>query len=126
MDRQFVETGALRLEVGADGEAAQIRAAGELDMSSVVALEREFERLAGTNGHAIVLDLSEITFVDSTGLECLIRIARRSEDLGGRLEMRPPQQEDVVYVFELTGIERVLPIADPESAHAHTRDPELN
>ena len=55
-------------------EGRSIRLAGELDMSTAVPLEEVLGR-AVEHGGAITIDLSEVTFMDSTGIGAFLRAA---------------------------------------------------
>jgi anti-sigma B factor antagonist len=58
---------------------------GELDMSRALLLEQELRAVEDTGPSCIVIDLSELHFVDSSGLARLIAAHRRSERAGWRL-----------------------------------------
>ena len=61
-----------------------------------------------TDAHAIVVDLSELTFMDSTGLQLLLKAYARSQADSNRLSLvRGPER--VQRVFQMTGTERLLP-----------------
>jgi len=57
---------------------------------------------------SIVLDLSGLTFMGSTGAQLVMSAAIRSRGDGNRLR----GQRTVRRVFELCGVERMLPFAD--------------
>jgi anti-sigma B factor antagonist len=64
-----------RVSVEADGSERVVRFEGELDLASVPALHQEV--LAGTAGAKhVVLDLSDVTWLDSTGLRLLDDLTR--------------------------------------------------
>lgn len=69
----------LRVEPGDDG--ASFRIVGDLDVATVSIL-LDAVRAAGPFEGDVVLDLSELTFMDSTGLGALVAI---SKDLSGTL-----------------------------------------
>jgi anti-sigma B factor antagonist len=58
-------------------------------------------------GHAVLLDLSEVTFIDSTGLSALMDAHFASERNGWDFGVRHPSPA-VRRVVELAGVERVL------------------
>ena len=64
-----------------------LAAGGELDMSAAFRLESEFDRLVAP-GHVstVVLDLADVSFVDSAGLGALLAIRERANQL--RIELR--------------------------------------
>jgi stage II sporulation protein AA (anti-sigma F factor antagonist) len=83
--------------------------AGDLDNASAVALSRRLASLAeGTVGD-IVLDVSGVGFVDSVGLEALIRTHRALRDDGRRLVLRDPTPP-VARLLELTLMDATLVI----------------
>ena len=59
----------------------------------------------------VVVDLQQITFIDSAGLGVLVGAHRRMRERGGRLRIvRPPPL--VERAFELTGLDEVLDMRD--------------
>ena len=78
----------MRLAVSDLGSGDGLRVAGELDLSSAPhltdALDPRIER-----GGRIVLDVSDLTFMDSTGLQVLIRSALSLGDRGSIVLRRP-------------------------------------
>ena len=70
----------------------------------------------------VVLDLSKLTFLDSTGLRCLVTADERARDEGRRVVIvRGP--EPVQRVFSITRLEERLEMVDDASALVH--DPAL-
>lgn len=65
----------------------RIVAAGELDMSSAAELVEQCELALRLPIAALELDLSGVTFMDSTGIRCLVDCRRRCSVLGVRLEV---------------------------------------
>ena len=90
------------------------RVRGELDLSTSAELGEALEREIA-EGKSVLVDLSGVTFIDSTGLNTLIRALRSSEANGGALMVSPDLPAQVSRVFEITGLSAVLPIA-PEGA----------
>jgi anti-anti-sigma factor len=82
---------------------------GELDLGTEPVLRGVIERVEDAYD-ALVLDLSELEFVDSTGLNLAIREHLRASLDGYRLVLvRGP--EDVQRVFEIAGLDSFLPFA---------------
>ena len=84
---------------------AVLRLRGELDVSSSPALEDELSRLGGAS--MIVLDLSDLEFIDSTGLGVLVKSHQRVRDEGGRLAIVEGSGQ-VKRLLELTGLDQQL------------------
>jgi anti-anti-sigma factor len=58
-------------------DAIIVRATGEIDMSTIVVLRRELDA-ARAGAATVLLDLSGVTFMDSTGLHLLLEASRSS------------------------------------------------
>ena len=57
-----------------------------------------------------VLDMSDLSFMDSSGIALIIRISRRMRDLGGRAWIENPAKQPL-RVIDASGIDRLVPIA---------------
>jgi anti-sigma B factor antagonist len=94
----------------ADG-LARVALKGELDLSTVNKVEEELESLEAGGAALIVLDMSRLTFLDSTGLRCLVTADQRARDAGRRLVLvRGP--DAVQRVFTITRLEERLEMVD--------------
>ena len=94
-----------------DGIVHTVRLEGELDLATAEQLEHELLRVEGSDALTIVLDLSALQFIDSTGVRLIIQAHARSRADSQRLALlRGPRA--VQRVFELTGILDRLPFAD--------------
>ena len=72
--------------------------------------EQELERVEATDAAAIVVDLSGLTFMDSTGVRLLVNAGSRSRAAARRLRLqRGPVA--VQRVLELSGVATLLPFA---------------
>jgi anti-sigma B factor antagonist len=89
-------------------DACVIRAVGEVDMSTVDRLRAPLEA-ARRDGVTALLDLSGVTFIDSTGLHVMLDAARASEEAGWAWFLVRPSVP-VRRLLELTGTERLLPL----------------
>jgi anti-sigma B factor antagonist len=81
---------------------------GELDLATA---PRLVQALAAT-GDDVVLDLRDLTFMDSTGVRVLLEAA---EGAGPGLRMILPAGGDVRVTIDETGIAPLLPLVDPEA-----------
>ena len=59
---------------------------------------------------ACVLDLSGLTFMDSSGIAVIIRTSRRMRALGGRVWIENPAKQ-AMRVIDASGIDRLVPVA---------------
>jgi anti-sigma B factor antagonist len=88
-----------------------IALSGELDLAGAAALEQELARLEGEPPTAIVLDLRDVSFMDSSGLRLIAVASRRAEERGARLAL-VPGGEQVMRVFEITRMRERLDFVD--------------
>jgi anti-anti-sigma factor len=104
---------ALSVGVARSAERDHVRIVGELDMSSAGALEREISGIedGAESGH-LVVDLSDLRYVDSSGMDALLNIASSARRRRFTLEVTPGHA-GLQRIFELTGLDRVLPFSDP-------------
>jgi anti-anti-sigma factor len=79
---------------------------GELDIATAPELVDMLTRFRGL-GHAVALDLAEVTFMDSTGLTTLMDAQLAADANGWRFEIRRTSPA-VRRVFELAGVARLL------------------
>jgi anti-anti-sigma factor len=86
---------------------------GEIDLSSVGDVHGRVQGSLSGGTTLLVLDLRQVTFLDSSGLRLLLRLDERQRDIGGRLVIVQGGRR-VARVFELTGAgERLEIVADP-------------
>jgi anti-sigma B factor antagonist len=88
-----------------------VRVGGELDIATGPRLREQLLAVMGERGPQVVLDLSGVAFLDSTGLGVLVGVLKRARTLGGDLRLAGAQAS-VRRVFEITALDRTLPIAD--------------
>lgn len=94
-------------QINSRNGVASIALRGELDIATVPDLESHLAPFEGNGVSAIMLDLRELTFIDSTGLHALLRARDRAKTDGHRLILvgaRPSARR----LFELTGTEFLL------------------
>lgn len=87
-----------RVDVIDDGRRAVVTVRGEVDIASCPDLDAA---VAGSQAREVVLDLSGVTFMASSGLASLLRADRVAAERGGRLMLRSPSRA-VVDVLEMT------------------------
>jgi anti-anti-sigma factor len=95
-------------------EGSALRLLGELDLASVPNAERHVEDVLAEGRRPLVLDLRELTFVDSSGLRFFILLADRAREQGWELKLLPPP-EPAMTVFRLTGAVENLPFVEGEA-----------
>ncbi|MEV2239771.1 STAS domain-containing protein [Micromonospora sp. NPDC049891] len=89
------------------GGPARLRLAGELDMSSAPRLNAVIDRLTSGGQRRLLVDLTELTFCDSTGIAVFVRGDNRVAAEGGWLRVTGASGR-VERVLTVTGLAGVL------------------
>jgi len=104
--------GDLKISSERDGDVHTIALHGELDLATADEVERELRRVEATDARSIVVDLSGLSFMDSTGISVILSADVRSRADSNRLGLVQGPAA-VQRVFELSGVVDLLPFADP-------------
>jgi anti-sigma B factor antagonist len=92
-----------------DGNAFVVSVVGEADLHTAPELTRALDGVIGLGGTGAVVDLADVSFIDSTTLGVLLRAHSRLQALGGRLVIVASDRR-VLRTLEITGLDRVFPI----------------
>ena len=68
---------------------------------------KQIDECLKNNEHNILVDLSNISFMDSAGLGALLSAYKRLKEIGGKLIVCSINKQ-IKIIFELVGIDRVL------------------
>ncbi len=100
--------------VAAAGDTAGARilhVSGEIDVATAPQLRRELHQLADDGATTIVVDLADVSFVDSSGLGVLVGMLTRVREDGRGCELVLEHlQEPVRKVFDITGLTQIFTI----------------
>jgi anti-sigma B factor antagonist len=100
----------LTIEVARSPGAHTIALAGEADLMGAPKIEAALKDAAAADPELIVIDLKNLTFIDSSSLQALITGHELCRARGHDLRILPGP-ENVQRLFELTGTNGVLPFA---------------
>jgi anti-anti-sigma factor len=107
------DPGLFRIAVEPVEDAILVSATGEIDMSTVDVLEGELT-MAREEGSTVLLDLSGVTFIDSTGLHLLLEASHSSAVSDwGFFVVRP--SEAVQRLVEVSGTADLIMVVDPRA-----------
>ncbi len=98
----------LRILVEAEDACTVCRLTGELDSINAPRLRAVLGELIGTD---VVVDLSGLEFIDSSGLGVLVGALKRFEASGHRLRLRAPTSA-IQRVFAMTGLDQAFVVED--------------
>jgi anti-sigma B factor antagonist len=97
---------------------------GEMDIATSPELTSRLATVRGAEPYHVLIDLSELAFVDSTGIKALITAAQDVEEHGGSLIAFAPTA-NLRRVFDIVHLSAVVPIVDSLQsaiARAHAGD----
>ena len=100
---------ALTIEVRHDQGYVIVAAAGEIDISTVTGLRECLFELAAS-GRPLVVNLDQVTLIDSAGLAAPVGTAKRAAEHGGSLYAASARPK-IRKLFRLTGLDRRIPLA---------------
>ncbi|MFE2142295.1 STAS domain-containing protein [Streptomyces sp. NPDC059456] len=97
--------------VDGDGERIVVHVGGEMDIDRAPMLYDALHAvITQTDGpNEIVLDLAELSFCDSSGLNALIQARHTADEHGKRITLRAPQPQ-FLRLLQITGADSLFPI----------------
>ena len=101
----------LQLATRHEGEVSVVSARGEVDVFSAPGLDTELDALIAAGNPRLVVDLSEVAFLDSTGLGVLVKALKHAREAGGWLHL-VITSDRIRKIFEITGLDASIPIFD--------------
>ena len=99
--------GRLKISSEVDDGAVSLLLEGELDLAGAPDMEVSLATAERDGPTRLVVDLSGLQFIDSTGLRLLLQADARAKEQGYELVLRPGAQA-VQRVFEVTGALAIL------------------
>ena len=87
-----------------------VELAGDIDLSVIVAVRSAFHEAINDGWNRVVVDLGDVTFLDSAALGVLIGLHRRCRQANGACVLVNPRA-NVAHLLSLTGLDTVFEIA---------------
>ena len=98
------------LAVDRTNGATVIKLGGELDVLCADAFRRKFADATEDQPDRVVIDIRDLTFLDSTGLALLLRVNEMSHDVGFALWVVSAEDDPPGRIFRMTGTNTILPL----------------
>jgi len=99
----------LDVDVRAESGVFVVRAQGEIDVWTADILRQSLRDVQSEGEPRVIVDLSEVPFVDSTGIGVLVGALKRSREAGGSLQL-VVTSDGVRKVLRITSLDQVFPI----------------
>jgi anti-sigma B factor antagonist len=87
------------------------RLGGEVDLSNAPAIKQQLFDAVPNTAAALLLDLSDTVYLDSSGIRLIFELATRLATRGQRLELVIPDHSLVKRVLVLTEVDKVVPLS---------------
>jgi anti-sigma B factor antagonist len=107
--------------VGPIGDCAIIQVTGEVDVYTAPMLREQIRELAAKGAVHLIADLSQVDFLDSTGLGALVGGLKRLREADGSLALVISAPR-ILRIFQITGLTKAL-AAQRSAEDAITADP---
>ena len=101
----------LGLSTRVEGDKSVIAVSGELDVFTAPSLDESLAESIDAGRVNLIVDLSDVTFLDSTGLGSMVKGLKRAKEQGGSLRV-VASSERIVKVFRITGLDQAMSLTD--------------
>ena len=102
------------VDVSAADDVVRVTAAGEIDSTSAPVLRSHLETALDGEVHDVVVDLVQVTFLDSAGL-CVLAAAHRSATARGKRVQVVAASRAVIRPMQITGLWSLLGVTQGEA-----------
>ena len=99
----------IEIEHRTEGAWQVLDVAGEVDLSTAPALRSRIDTVLDEGGRRLVVDLADVSFMDSSGLSVLVSGYKGMREAGGEMAVVCPNVA-IAKIFSITGLDRVFAI----------------
>lgn len=94
-----------------DARSLRVAVSGDLDMVTSPVLQDELSRQMCAE-RRVLLDLSEVTFMDSSGLDAVLTAVKAAQANGWSFGVAGSLSQSVRRIMEITGVLALLPVVE--------------
>jgi anti-anti-sigma factor len=91
-----------------EDEAVVAIVTGEVDMSNAVSIRQRIAESVTPDDEALILDLSELSFIDSAGLHSVIQLGAVLDERRQQLRLCVPRDSPIGRAIEIVGLPRAV------------------
>jgi anti-sigma B factor antagonist len=106
-----VTNGLVGLEIVERGEVVVAQLTGELDIAGAPHVGERISEAVPTSARGLVVDMSTLEFIDSSGVSMLFGLVRRLSSRRQELRVVAPEGQPVARVLEIVEFERAAPVS---------------
>lgn len=110
-EQRDISDGTLSVHTSTEGDTCVVALRGELDLANAATAESALQEALASGQSQVLVDLSQLEFIDSTGIALLVSMLGHNGD-GERLRFIPSRSAAVTRVLDLTGLGDRLPLAE--------------
>jgi anti-anti-sigma factor len=100
----------IHLELERTGAVPVVRPRGDIDAANAAAVHDELADCVGPESPCIVLDLSDTAYVDSAGLDVLLRLSERLRQRRATLLLVIPASSQLSRLAAIVGLGEAMPV----------------
>lgn len=104
-----------------DGEHIILEVGGEVDVYTAPKLRERLVELVGQGHYQLIVDMTKVEFLDSTGLGVLVGGLKRVRSHDGSLAL-VCDQERILKIFRITGLTKVFTIYESRDEALRDRE----
>jgi anti-anti-sigma factor len=109
----------MQIEQREGDDVVVARLTGELDIAGAESVGRRIAEAVSSSARGVVVDMTELEFIDSSGVSMLFALARRVGSRRQELRVVAPAGKPVARVLDIVEFERAAPVhVDLDSAVA--------
>ncbi|MBC3797195.1 STAS domain-containing protein [Acetobacterium tundrae] len=92
-------------------QATMISIKGEIDIYSIGKFRELIEKKIATQAPQIILDCTELSYMDSTGMGVLIELRNKAKEMGQKIIMMNPRP-NIKKLLNITGVDKIIDIIE--------------
>lgn len=101
----------LAIDIRRDASTVEVQLRGEIDLRNSPRLRSALVEVAGLRPKRVILDLSNVSYVDSSGMGTIVEFRRKLDPAGGALILAGLQPR-VRSVLEITRLDHFFRLAE--------------
>jgi anti-sigma B factor antagonist len=105
----------LGIDVSRHGDEVVVAVSGDIDIHTAPQIRDRLAALQAEGQKSVVVDLSGVSFLDSSALGALVAAHRELREAGGSLKLAAPRAH-VLKVFRITRLVEIIPLYDSVDA----------
>jgi anti-anti-sigma factor len=102
------------------GDEVTVALAGEVDLGSAGALTQALAPVIDAKPVSVIIDLEQLSFLDSSGIRCLVNASKDASAVGSHLVVRHPTPM-ILRALQICGVDELL-LYDGSRENAPPRD----